>query len=64
MDFISNCSILLIRYEFLSNPRITQMTAVLVINLDEDNAIYIIYSLRDRIEVKAKNKKLMIIFIV
>lgn len=40
------------------------MTTVLVVNLDEDNSIYIICSLRYRIEVKAQTKALMTICII
>lgn len=40
------------------------MTSILVVNLDEDKYVCIIYSLRYRSEVKAKTEELILIFVV
>ena len=51
------------KYDLLSGPRITKMTIVLEVNLDEDKQICTLYSLRYRTEGKAKAEELMLIFI-
>lgn len=43
-----------VKYGLLSDPRITEMTTVLEVNLDKDKQICMIYSLRYRTEGKVK----------